>query len=115
MAGIEKIREGLYIKKSLGEYRIVYPIKNDDGTFNWKNFLIGGSWFNLIKTTLIILALIALTLSYNHDVKECSTIANYVAENPCSWCQQVTQARAVNDDKYSNIYNLNLSNIIKSS
>ena len=115
MTGIEKIREGLYIKKSLGEYRVVYPIKNDDGTFNWKNFLIGGSWFNLIKTTLIILALIALTLSYNHDVKECSSVANYAVEHPCEFCQKITASRTNNTNTFSEVYKLNLTNIIVTS
>lgn len=115
MEGVEKIREGLYIKKSLGEYRVVYPIKNDDGSFNWKNFLIGGSYLNLIKTALIVLALIALTLSYNHDVKECSTIANYVATHPCEYCMKVTQANQSNQRLYDSIYDLNLTNIIPSS
>jgi len=82
MEGMEKIREGLYLKKGLFGYRLVYPVKNEDGTINLFNLLTGGSWGNLIKILLIIAFILILSLSYYHDIKECRK----VMANPCNYC-----------------------------
>ena len=78
MEGIEKIREGLYIKKSLGEYNIVYPIKNEDGTINYRNLLIGGSWKSFIETIIILLLILFSGYSYLHDTKECFKVLKII-------------------------------------
>jgi hypothetical protein len=76
---IEKIRDGLYVKKSFGKYRVVYPIKNDDGTTNWFNILIGGTWGKFITVLFVIAIILGVTFSYMHDTKTCREMVS----NPC--------------------------------
>jgi len=85
MEGVEKIREGLYIKKSFSGYKVVYPIKNDNGSLNWFNILTGGSYWELLKTLLVFLVIILLCFSYYHDTKQCFQ----VIKNPCKYCNNV--------------------------
>ena len=82
----EKIREGLYIKKSFDGYRVVYPIKNEDGTLNWFNLLTGGSYWNLVKTMLVLLLILGITYSYYRDTKMCRDLI----ENPCDHLVNIT-------------------------
>ena len=61
---MEQIKPNLFIKKTNDSYRIVYPIKKDLekgyslDNIHWKNLLIGGSWSNLISTSIIIILLL---------------------------------------------------------
>ena len=87
MKNIEKIREGLYIKKDRLGYRIVYPYKNDDGTINWFNVLTGGSWGNLIKVVLIVSLILFVTWGYYHDTKACKDFM----ENPCEMLPNISK------------------------
>ena len=83
---IEKIRDGLYVKKSFDGYRVVYPYKNDDGTINWKNLLLGGNWWNLLKTIFILLFIFGFTWSYLHDIRVCKELSDRIIKNPCEFC-----------------------------
>ncbi len=89
MEEIEKIREGLYIKKSLGEYTVVYPIRNEDKSINWRNLLIGGSWKSFIETLIIFFLILFSGYSYMHDTKECFK----VLKNPCDYCNSIIQTK----------------------
>ena len=88
---IEKIKDDLYVQKSLFGWRIVYPIfkEQDKGwklnNINWKNLLIG-SWVNLITVLLIVLIICGLTFSYLHDTELCRK----VIENPCEYSYRLT-------------------------
>jgi len=86
MKDVEKIREGLYIKKSFDGYRVVHPIKNDDGTFNWFNILTGGNYWMLVKFLIILFLILAMTWSYAHDTKACRELM----ENPCELLPNIT-------------------------
>lgn len=64
----QKIDDGVYLKKDkLFRYRLIYPIKNSDGSWNWFNILTGGSWGNLIATSLVIAAILFSVWAYKHD------------------------------------------------
>jgi hypothetical protein len=76
---IEKIREGLYVKKSFDGYRVVYPIKTEDGKVNWFNLFTGGNYWKLIKTIIILLLILGISYSYYRDTKVCMELI----ENPC--------------------------------
>lgn len=76
---IEKIREGLYIKKSFDGYRVVYPYKNDDGTINWFSILTGGNWWKLVKLLFLLAIILGVSFSYAHDTKNCREMIS----NPC--------------------------------
>ena len=75
----EKIREGLYLKKSFDGYRVVHPIRNTDGSLNWFNILTGGNWWKVAKLILILLLVLGMSWSYLRDTKQCRDLI----ENPC--------------------------------
>ena len=75
----EKIREGLYVKKGFDGYRVVFPIKNEDGSLNWFNILTGGNWMKVAKLILIVLLVLGMSWSYMRDTRACRDLM----EDPC--------------------------------
>jgi len=73
--------EKVYLKKDWFGYRLVHPIKNPDGSFNWLNLLVGGKR-NLI-TLIIIFILISLLF---FGINELISNYQFIAENPCQFC-----------------------------
>ena len=71
----------LYFKKDIFGYRIVYPIKNADGTINWWNLLFGGKR-NLFMLIIILAILGFIMYSYNSDIK----LMKDIVEDPCKYC-----------------------------
>jgi len=69
MERIKLNNEEVVLKKDFSGWRVIYPIKNPDGSINWKNLLIGGSWFNLIKVILIVGIIVFIIYSYKHDIQ----------------------------------------------
>jgi len=67
-----KVKEGCYLRTNgIFGPRLVFPAKDSDtGKINWKNFLIGGSWWKFIGMMLVILIVFGLIWSYNHDMAE---------------------------------------------
>ena len=55
--------EKVYLKKDWLGWRVVHPIKNEDGTINWFN-LIFGSKSNLIFLILVLLLLIGFYFGF---------------------------------------------------
>lgn len=87
MAKIEKIRDGLYIKKGWDGYRVVYPFRNDlDRPFsfrdncNWVNVLIGGHWSFMVKLLIFLIAFYFFTQMYLHDTAVCRNYAENFKE-----------------------------------
>ena len=60
--------EKVFLKKGKAGYRVIYPYKVD-GKINWKNFLIGGSYWNILKILAVVGMLIFLMWSYGHDIE----------------------------------------------
>ena len=56
--------EKVYLRKDFLGWRIIKPIKNEDGSVNWPNLLFGG-WRNL----LMLLFILALVLLHLHEDK----------------------------------------------
>lgn len=96
---MEKIRDGLYIKKGFDGYRIVRPIKREDGSINWKHLIIG-DWESFIKLVIILTIVIFLIMSYRHDTKECFRVMSSSCVQSCY------------SSLYFNISNFNSSSII---
>jgi hypothetical protein len=47
--------ETINLKKSiLGNWKVVYPIKNEDGNWNFKHLITGNSWWNIIILVILI-------------------------------------------------------------
>lgn len=86
MSDIEKIRDGLYVKKSFDGYRVVYPTKNDDGTINWFNVLTGGTWWKLVKLLFVFLIIAAMIWSYARDTSTCRELISH----PCNLLPNIT-------------------------
>lgn len=53
-------------------WHIVYPIKNDDGSINWKHLISGGSWWNLIFVILFVLIIIGAGYEYKSNLQACA-------------------------------------------
>jgi len=69
--------EKVYLTKGKFGYRIVHPIKNEDGSTNYINLLVGG-WANFIKIVFII----AVILLFLYGVKQMMISCNNMAAHP---------------------------------
>lgn len=73
MEGIKRVDvegDSFFVKKGVeGNYRVVFPWKNEDGTINWKNTISGGNWFNLLKIAFLILIILGALFEYSQNVK----------------------------------------------
>lgn len=88
---IEVDGEKIYLKKSGEHFRIVHPIYNDDGSYNWKNLITGGSWFNLLFILFCVVVAIGFFFEYHSNLEICSKLMaqhnlenslNYKADGP---------------------------------
>ena len=66
-------------------YRILYPMKNKEGKYLWKNIFYGG--IQNLLWILFVLALVGVFFwVYHHDTASLQD----VAENPCKYCKILT-------------------------
>jgi len=56
------------------EWRVIYPIKNEDGSWNRKNLLLGGSWRRFLMGWFVVLLILVSVFAYKHDVGACLEI-----------------------------------------
>ena len=63
--------EKIHLKKDRFGWRVIHPVKNDDGSWNWKNFLVGGSYWNLLKVGAIVGIILFMCWAYKHDMQMC--------------------------------------------
>lgn len=56
--------EKIHLAKGFLGWSVVYPIRNDDGSINWKNLISGGNWFKLIGIGLFVLLVIGAIIEY---------------------------------------------------
>jgi hypothetical protein len=69
MERIKINNEEVVLKKDFTGWRVVYPLKNQDGSTNWKNVLVGGSYWNLLKIGLIVGIILFVAWSYSRDIE----------------------------------------------
>ena len=50
-------------------FKVVKPIKNDDGSINWFNLIVGGSWWNLGVVIFVIIIILGLLQEYSTNIK----------------------------------------------
>lgn len=60
--------EKVYLKKGFKGWTVVHPIRNEDGTLNLKNLLIGGSWWNLIIVLVIVAVMLGVLYEYSSTI-----------------------------------------------
>jgi len=78
--------ETIYLKKSFDGWRVIYPIKDEQGKINWKNLLTGGGFWSLIKILIIVGLILTISWSYHHDTKWCREFMS----NPCIHMSNIT-------------------------
>ncbi len=59
-------------------WKVVHPIRNEEGKIIWINFLIGG-WANLFALLVIIIMAFSLLHGIDNMMEDCQKLA----ENPC--------------------------------
>lgn len=87
---IWKIDEKHHLKKERNSYRVIYPIKDSNGKFIWKNFLIGGRWSNLFFLIFVLTLVIYLSWGHKADI---NAFEKYIKEN----CVRVSPYSKVNE------------------
>jgi|SRR3990167_3221813 len=80
--------ERIYLKKDMFGYRIVQPIKNEDGSFNWINLIFGG-WRNLVSLIALLALIGFLIYSHFHDVQAIQSNYEVISANPLAWCKDI--------------------------
>jgi hypothetical protein len=78
------LEEKIYLKKDFLGWRIVHPMKDEDGSINWGNLIFGG-WRNFFTLIIILMFVLGFFYVYYHDTTEMQK----VVENPCEYCQQI--------------------------
>ena len=94
MASIKKIievdGEKVYLQKSqygtklLDYWRVVEPVKNEDGSWNWMSLLFGGVR-NIVPIIFITVVMILFGLGFQELFAGCQAIAS----NPCAYCNNL--------------------------
>lgn len=74
--------EKIYLKRDFLGWRVVAPIKNEDGSWNWFNLITGGK--KNLFVLIILLLLVGLIFLAARE-----SIMNYkeVLSNPCAYCK----------------------------
>lgn len=70
--------EKIWMKKSMGEWKVVYPITNEDGSINWFNLITGGSWIKLLIVIVIVLMIIGVFYEYTTNLNFCNQLINNI-------------------------------------
>ena len=87
----KELQEGdkVYLKKdnfSNCGWRIVYPYKDNEGKWLWKNIIYGGSQ-NLFWMLFTMLLVFGFMYVYHHDTSEMQK----VVASPCEYCSYAVQ------------------------
>jgi len=82
---MEKINvgdESIYLGKDFLGWKVIHPIKNEDGSINWKNLISGGSWIKLIGIIVFTLILLGAIFEVHNIVQIANT---YLNQSIISW------------------------------
>lgn len=58
----------VFMKKTREGYRVIHPMRIN-GKINWKNFLAGGSWYNLLGVAIIVFIVLGCINEYSNAVE----------------------------------------------
>ena len=85
MINIKKISvdgDDIYLRKDFLGYRVVSPIKNEDGTYNWMNLILGNK--RVILFTIVWLLIMAfIFLGVQDMLRSCKEFA----KDPCKYIE----------------------------
>lgn len=79
------------MKKGFDGWRIVHPLKNEDGSLNWNNIILGGSVWSFVKILLVFLLLIGTIIVYHYDTKKCTETLTHIDDI----CAALAQSKTV--------------------
>lgn len=71
----------LLSKSKFFGWGVVYPIKNQDGSFNWKNLIIGGNYFKAVIVWLLVLLVLGAAMEYVNMYQQVQTLSNQTCIN----------------------------------
>jgi len=74
-------KESIFLKKDFLGWKIVHPIRNEDGSLNWLNMLVGGKR-NLFNLSMFFVILVLVILGINELISQYAIVANA----PCEFC-----------------------------
>lgn len=77
---IEIEGEKIYLRKDMFGWRVVNPIKNSDGTFNWKNL-----WFGNRKVIIFTIIWLLIMAFIFYGVNEMLSSCKDMSKNPCNY------------------------------
>lgn len=90
MKPIEEIKPGLFVQETKpGKYKVVHPIRNTDGSINWKNLIMGS---NLLMVIIVVGITVVLYSLYVRDINSLRAIV----EDPCRYCLEGVKANLPN-------------------
>ena len=73
--------EKVYLKKDIfKQWTVVYPLKNEDGTWNWKNIITGGNWWSFILTIIFILIALGVFYEYHANLAYCENLIRMIVK-----------------------------------
>jgi hypothetical protein len=64
----------VFISQNGTDFRIIHPLRNEDGSWNWFNILTGGSWTNVIIVAVAVFIICGLLWEYSSNInllKDC--------------------------------------------
>ena len=68
--------ETIYVKKDILGWHVCNPIKNKDGSINWKNLIAGGSWIKLFLVIIFVIICIGAMFEVSHVYKVANECLN---------------------------------------
>lgn len=84
-------KEVFAIRRSFDGWRVVYPTKNQDGTTNWKNILLGGGWGNAFRWLMYLALILLFFYVYSHDTEMCRETMKNFGENCQIYLNQIAR------------------------
>ena len=81
----------VYLKKDIFGYRVVYPNKNPDGSWNIINLLFGG-WNNLLLLIIFIAAILLVLYGGYSNVQQVENFYSNISENPYEYCTNLLRS-----------------------
>jgi len=66
---VELDGEKIHFRKDIFGWHQVFPVMDENGKLNWKNFIAGGSWIKLGLVVLLVILIIGCIYEYSQAVQ----------------------------------------------
>ena len=85
-------KEVFAIRRSFDGWRVVYPMKNQDGSLNWKNIILGGGWGNALRWLMILALILLFFYVYGHDTSVCRETLSHLDQTCALFNSQINSS-----------------------